>query len=404
MTGTTTPVPAWQPGMFSGPIGEIVGLADPDTEADKVGVYAVLLAQAGVLIHTAPHVQIGNTRHPLLIWPLLIGRTNTGRKGEATATAERVSFRAAQELGDLTVSGLSSGEGLIERIRDQDNPDDKGGTEDKRLLVIEPEFANVMAVMGREGSTLPGLLRQAWEGRRLSSLTRQRLVASESHIGIIGNITPREFRAKMRATDLAGGTWNRFLPLYVERRKMLALPRGIDDDTLRSASKLFREAIDSARQLASIQLGKEATDLWRNQLYAEFSDFDEDDAVSDFVQRAAPYCRRISALLAALEGCRLEKRSHLESAAELVRYSIASAAFVLDSSPRDSRSDKLRRAVTEAGAAGLSRDEVMKLFARKLSAAELDDLAEQLCQDGDYEQVTMATKGRPTTRLIRRPK
>lgn len=404
MTSATTHVPAWQPGMFSGPIGEIVELADPDTEADKVGVYVVLLAQAGLLIGPGPHVQIGNTRHPLLIWPLLIGRTSTGRKGEATGTAERVSFCAVDELRALVVGGLSSGEGLIERIRDKENADDKLGTDDKRLLVVEPEFGNVMAVMGREGSTLPGLLRQAWEGKRLSSLTRQRLVASESHIVIVGSIAPREFRARMRAIDLAGGTWNRFIPLYVERRKLLALPPGLHDDALTSAAKLFREAVDNASGLSSIQLGKDATELWCDELYAEFTDFDDDSNVSDFVQRAAPYCRRISALLAALEGCAVDKASHLQSAAELVRYSIASAAYVLDTSPRDRRLDKLCRAVTEAGKAGLSRDDAMKLFARKLSAAQLNDLAEQLCQGGDYEQLSIATGGRPTTRLVRRPR
>ena len=30
---------------------------------------------------------------------------------------------------------------------------------------------------------------------------------------------------------MAGGTWNRYLPFYVERRKLLPLPGGFDEDT-----------------------------------------------------------------------------------------------------------------------------------------------------------------------------
>ena len=43
------------------------------------------------LIGPGPHVQVGNTSHPLLIWPLLLGRTGSGRKGEATTTSRDLS-------------------------------------------------------------------------------------------------------------------------------------------------------------------------------------------------------------------------------------------------------------------------------------------------------------------------
>src|ERR1019366_6589182 len=100
------------------------------------------------------------------------------------ATAMQVAREARGDVYGITEGGLSSGEGLIERIRDSDDEDDTGGTEDKRLLVIETEMATVMAACAREGTKLPGILRQAWAGERLSSLNRKRIVASYSHIAI----------------------------------------------------------------------------------------------------------------------------------------------------------------------------------------------------------------------------
>ena len=81
-------VPSADPAMYTGILGRITTAAAPTTEADPVGIYTSLLAGVGVLIGPGPFVRVGNTRHPLLIWPLLLGRTGSGRKGEATGTAE----------------------------------------------------------------------------------------------------------------------------------------------------------------------------------------------------------------------------------------------------------------------------------------------------------------------------
>ena len=397
---TRAPVPACDPAMFRGILGDIASAADPGTEADKVGVYASLLSGASAVVGNGPHVQIGNTRHPLLIWSLLIGRTSVGRKGEATGTGMRVIRDARQEVYGLEEGGLSSGEGLIERIRDPEDEEDAGGTPDKRLLVIETEMATVMAACAREGTKLPGILRQAWGGERLSTLNRKRVAASWSHIAIIGHISPREFRAKLRDSDMAGGTWNRYLPFYVERRKLLPLPRGLDEDTeLPALSKTLGEAIDSARRCRSITLDEGAAGLWTGQLYREFTDFDEDTPAADFVQRAAPYCRRIAALHAALDGRERASVADLSAAALLVRYSIASARYVLDPAPRDVKLDKLRRAVDEAGMAGMSRAEARNVFAGHASKDDMDRLIEQLTADGSYIQEEIRTDGRPRTVL-----
>lgn len=400
--GLPVPAPAANPAMFYGLPGELVQAADPTTEADPVGVLVSALAACGAVIGPGPFVQIGNTRHPLLIWPLLFGRTGSGRKGQATDTAEIFLHAAGFGYGDLCVTGLSSGEGLIERIRDPDSPEDPGGTMDKRLSVTEPEFSTVMARAKREGSTLGTMLRQAWDGRTLAVLTRNAYRASHPHIVIIGHITPKEFRMRLAESDMAGGSYNRFLPVYVERSKRLPIPEGVAPDLLAAISGRIHDAVKTARQIKRISLDEQACALWSTELYEEFTAADDEDhAWTEFTRRSAPYCLRIAALYAALEGRTQITPAHLKAAAALVRYSIASAVFVLDKQMRDPKIDRIRRALDQAADTGLTRSEISGLFSRNLPKQTLDELLTSLTATGHYETVTTPTGGRPSVRYRR---
>ncbi|NRQ30681.1 DUF3987 domain-containing protein [Nonomuraea sp. NN258] len=385
--------------MFYGILGELVDAADPSTEADPVGVLASALAACGALIGTNPFAQVGNTRHPLLIWPLLFGRTGSGRKGQATDTAEIFMHETGLGYGDICATGLSSGEGLIDRIRDPDSQEDTGGTMDKRLVVVEPEFATVMARAKREGSSLGTILRQAWDGRTLAVLTRSAYRATNPHAAIIGHITPKEFRLRLAESDMAGGSYNRFLPVYVERSKRLPIPEGVDRDVLAEIGGKLNKGILAAGQVRRIAFDPGAQALWAGTLYDEFTAADDEDyAWTEFTRRSAPYCLRIAGLYAALEGRDRISADHLTAAAALIRYSIASAVFVLDKSMRNPKLDRLRRHLDQAGDAGLTRSEVSALFSRNVPKQALDEMLAALVVSGQYAKVTTPTGGRPAVR------
>jgi hypothetical protein len=53
-------------------------------------------------------------------------------------------------------AGLSSAEGLICEVRDE---------ADKRLMVMQGEFAAVLRIMSREGNNLSPVLRSAWTAK-----------------------------------------------------------------------------------------------------------------------------------------------------------------------------------------------------------------------------------------------
>lgn len=405
---TSAPPPVVDPVVFHGLLGEICQTVDAGnhTEADPVGVLVTLMAGAGALMGMRPHVQIASTRHPLLIWPLLFGSTGAGRKGESYSTA-RLFLSEVPDPGSghrpITVSGLSSGEGLIEYIRDPVDEEDQGGSLDKELLVVEPEFATVMARAKREGSTLAGVLRQAWDGGALTVLNRKALRASSSHVAIVGHVTPREFRIRLAESEMSGGTYNRFLPIYVDRAKRLPLPELLPGEVIQKLGLKLTRAVypGVANEIGLITLDPDARKLWANDLYDEFTGADEEDQIwTEFTRRAAPYCLRISGLHAALDGRDAVSPGDLTAAGALVRYAIASARYVLDRQARDPRLDRIRRAVG-GSADGLARTEISGLFSRNLPKAALDLLLEELVAGGEFERIEVRSGGRPAVRYRR---
>src|SRR3954471_16558445 len=81
-----------------------------------------------------------------------------------------------------------NGEGLTWAVRDPSADDP--GVIDRRLLIIEPEFASVLKTASRDISTLSPTLRTAWDGRPLAILTRSAPArATDAHIALIGHIT-----------------------------------------------------------------------------------------------------------------------------------------------------------------------------------------------------------------------
>ena len=121
-------------------------------------------------------------------------------------------------ISDRIKSGLSSGEGFIHEVRDPLEKYDikekrfaivDPGIVDKRLMIIEPEFAGAISVAERHGNTLSPLIRRAWDGDKLATLTRNSpLTATNAHISIIGHITIDELRARISRTEMGNGFAN----------------------------------------------------------------------------------------------------------------------------------------------------------------------------------------------------
>jgi putative DNA primase/helicase len=118
------------------------------------------------------YLPVGNTWHHPRIFTLHLGRSSLGRKGDSLSLIHRI-WREIEEsddshadsmrtLGQLHKGGLSSREGLAWLIRDPENlgkKNEDAGVPDKRLWIVESEFANILHQARRDGKT-PA----AWNG------------------------------------------------------------------------------------------------------------------------------------------------------------------------------------------------------------------------------------------------
>jgi hypothetical protein len=161
---------------YYGLAGDFVRRILPQTESDPVALLAQFLVGFGNVVgHTAYMIADG-ARHYLTIFGVLVGVTSKGRKGTAWTHVRNILTHVDPDWRKNVARGLSSGEGLIWAVRDpveEKKPIKKNGretgkfetvttargVEDKRLLVIEGEFANVLKVMSREGNTLSAVMR-----------------------------------------------------------------------------------------------------------------------------------------------------------------------------------------------------------------------------------------------------
>lgn len=413
------PWPELDLAAFYGLAGDLARDTAPYTEADPAGVLVTTLATAGAYLvdgrsHAGfPHVWIGDTEHPPRVWPVLVGATADGRKGTADAIDRRMLAVADPAfLHDQVGSGLTSGSGLIERVRDpsaDDVPEKQRhpGVDDKRLLVVEHEFGGTLRRAGRDGNDLAERLREAWDGRTLSTLSRSanRLCATGAHIVVIGHITPGELRVRYaESTDVVGGTANRLLPVLVRRSQRLADGDGVPDGIIRPAAERLAGCRAHAMTAHRYYRDADAKKLWHDELYDELTPADVPEGyVARMVARAAPQVMRLALIYCLLDGAPEITTAHLDAAMAIWRYSLASVRSIFGDTG-DPALEKLAAAVQGAGEVGLTLTQIRDLFGRHKTSAEIRELVSQLVASGDYFLAEEPTEGRSVTRIVYTPR
>jgi 5S rRNA maturation endonuclease (ribonuclease M5) len=352
---------------YQGLAGDVVRALAPTTEAAPVALLVTFLSAAGALIGSKPHAWAADEEHPCRIWPLLVGSTASGRKGSSWSAVRRV-IGAAEPLF-LTAhfeSGLSSGEGLIERVRDSSGgPEEKtydAGVSDKRLFVVESEFSTVLARAKRESRVLSQTLRQAWDSRgdlRVLNRKGNGLRASGAHIALTGHVTPDELKWRLTDVEIVNGFINRFLLVLVKRSQRLPRGGGAPDEVVRNLGERLADVVASAKNVQRVERTPAADALWCEHIYLELAPDDEREGlVTKAAARAIPYTIRLSVLYALLYGRREVDVEHLEAAIAVWRFARRSIDLIFGGSTGNPDLDKLMAAVDKAGEAGMTKSDI----------------------------------------------
>jgi hypothetical protein len=254
--------------------------------------------------------------------------------------------------------GIGSGEGLIEQVGD--TPD----LPDKRLLLRLGELSRALKQGRREGSTLSEILREAWDGKRLSIANRKQnaLSATGYAVSVVGDITPTVLpKLLAKGTEGEDGWANRFL--WCCLRSVRDIPSGGNMNVLDAFLPRLDAAIAFGKTVGEMQRDAQADARW-NAVYGELK---RSGDVVPHTDRARPYVMRLAMLYAVADLSRSICLPHLEAALDIWGYCLESARELFSSAtgdnPEPPHSRLLRLAKSRSD--GITKTDAFRLFSNK---------------------------------------
>lgn len=419
--------PSRPEGAFYGPMGEAARAIEPLTEADPMAVLVQLVVAFGNAVGRGPRVVLGSIRQWANLFAVIVGKSSKSRKGTSWENASEIIAGADETwASDRIKSGLSSGEGVIHAVRDpiiirepirdggkktgrvlsyQEVEEDPGEI-DKRLLVVEGEFARALKVASRKENVLSPVLRGAWDTGKLQTLTRSPYKATGAHVSIVGHITRDELRRELSACDSFNGFANRFLWICATRSK--TLPFGetrIGEAAAGVRDRLARAARQARARGDDFIVGMDGAcrNRWE-EIYARLS-ADRAGLVGAILGRAEAQVLRLALVYALADAEDTIRLPHLEAALALWHYADESARVIFGDALGDAVADETLRALRDAPA-GMTRDELRNHFDRHVPAPRMTDALRLLEEHGlarGQKEPPAGGKGRPAERWFAMP-
>lgn len=418
---TSTPVRAGQHELWPAPLGEdayhglagdVIRTIEPHSEADPVGLLLQFLVTLGCIVGRGAYFLVEDAAQYLNEFMVLVGRTSKGRKG--TALGRVMQLLGAVAPGWVRAEGLSSGEGLIYKVRD---PIEKreyirekgritghqtvvsdGGVADKRLLVSEGEFASPLKVMTREGNTLSPILRIAWDHGNLESLVKNSPIkATGAHVNLIGHITQEELLRHLDQTEMANGFANRIIWALVRRSKMLPEGGHIPPERVQSLVDRLNKVVAFGREAAEIRKDDAARELWRT-VYPVLSE-GKPGLVGAIINRAEAHVMRLACVYAILDKSSVITVSHLKAALALWKYCEESVQVIFGKKTGDPLADRLYFLLLRMPGS-MTRTEIQDHFSGHKKEEDLTRALRLLESFGLVRMEKHETAGRPVERWL----
>lgn len=409
--GTAPSWPELKAEALHGLAGTIVQTIDRYTEADPVAVLVTLLTAFGNLVGDGPHFRVEATPHPCRLFTVLVGQTAKARKGTAWSTPRHMLSQIDKAWLEARVTGgLSSGEGLINAVRDrrvESRPvKAKGrvedyeeviadkGEEDKRLFVVEEEFSQALKVMKREGNILSPVIRQAWDSGNLRPLTKNNPIrATGAHISILGHITQDELLRHLNDIEQGNGFANRFIWILVKRSKILSNPTGTPTSKLQPLVTQLAACVKFARNsnIKTMVRTPDAEELW-TRIYPGLSE-GKPGLLGAILARAEIQVLRLACIYALLDREPMITAAHLHAALAIWEYAEASARRIFGTRLGNPDADRILAALRQRNE--LSETDIHELFNRHKQAADIQTALDLLANLGMADRYQEETGGRP---------
>ena len=370
---------------YYGLAGEVVEALLPHTEAAAPALLLQYLASFGNMVGRKPYVRGGSTNHYPNIFVLIAGRTARSRKGTSAQDIRIVMDHVDPDwTRDNVKSGISSGEGIIEMVRDARYELDRKtqtmvcvdpGVFDKRLLLDEREFSSTLSKMKQETNIVSTILRQAWDCSPpvLASRAKHKpSVSTEPLISVAAHITIDELRLKLEKLSISDGFGNRFLYACVDRSKLLAFGGRFDSDMLDALGRRTFEAIKTAETRGEITIAEDDKPLWEKIYNAVEGTPPTNGLIDHLTARAAPQMLRLAMLYALLDGVAQIAAPHINAAHALWQFCEASANYIFSNLSSDRIADMILYELQKIRPDGYNRRYLMhEIFGRHVHASDL---------------------------------
>ena len=412
-----------------------VEIACYQTEAHPMAVALHYIIYFSSHIGQQRYIYVGNERHYLNVYAILIGRSGKV-KGTADSQVRIIEKKATDLLINKynytpprKISGLSTGEGLIESIKDPGDSDENDVSRlDKRISITESEYANVLTQDQRGGNTLSVVLRDAYDGKTLSNITVTARIASNPQINIIGHITPGELKNhKSFFLQSANGALNRNLIFFARREQTFSIPRQYTPEETKKLSEWLAECIYRARDKTlsdnyqDENQGKEivVSDAAKAVIDSEYHyrEADQDampELLANMVARHRVFIWRLSAILALLDGTDTVEAEHVHQAYKWLDYSLASIRYILSTAVQEAEQDRIMNLAAKIynflqkynDGQGASSTEInKKLLSGNTRSADITSALQSLieCTPQKIEKHQIIKKGRGKNKTVFKP-
>lgn len=384
-----------------GILGEFVRLATRDSEADPAAVCITALVRFcaevyGLAPNYGLHIHVGETIHPPRLFAVICGNSSKARKGTSRHPVSRLFGRQFCRPSDLQAwklplparesSGpLSTGEGLAFHVREESDAErerwqaahpeevlrEKG---DKRLLVMDEEFASGLACTRREGNTLSMGIRSFWDSGDYAPLTKNNpITVRGAHINILTHITMQELAVSLGDVQAFNGFGNRFLWICARRAKLVPLPSPMPEEKLAPLQQELWRLIARAQKRGLMRMSERGLTVWK-EVYPELSR-EHIGLVGCLINRAEAQTLRLALVYALLDGQEQIDAGHLQAALAMWSYARASAMYIFGSRGADPLEEKVLAALRRGP---MSATELSRVFHGHVPKERLQPVLQQL--------------------------